>query len=104
MTDEVAVAVGEGLSQLGKNRASVRLSKGTSGDDAVVKGSFLAKIGDDKEMRVGVKDVMDLKDVRVRGEDLKDLRLFVEAFTVDRVVQEVALVDGFDGKGGEGGW
>lgn len=95
------MAVRDGGDELRENLGGVALGEGGGCEDAIVESGFLAEIGDDEEMRIGIEEVVDLDDVRVRREKVEDLRLLDEAVTVGRVVGEEAFVDEFDGKGGE---
>jgi len=99
--DEVAVAVRDGVDELDEDRSGVRLGEGGGGKDAVVEGGFLAEIGDDEKMRIGIEEAVGLDDVRVRREKMEDFGLLDEAIAVGRVVGEEAFVDDLDGVGGE---
>lgn len=99
--DEVAVAVRDGFDELGEDRGGVRLGEGFGGENAVVEGGFLAEIGDDEEMSIGIKQSVDLDDVRVRREKVEYLRFLDETVAVGRVVGEEAFVDNLHGVGGE---
>lgn len=91
----------DGFDELGEDRGGVRLGEGCGGENAVVEGGFLAEIGDDEEMSIGIKQSVDLDDVRVRREKVEDLRLLDETVAVGRVVGEEAFVDDLHGVGGE---
>lgn len=66
MADVVTVAVVKSLSQLGENGTSVGLGKRARRDDTVVKSRFLAQIGNDEKTRIGIKNIVDLEDIRMR--------------------------------------
>lgn len=96
MSDVVAVAVSEGLGELTENSRSVRLREGAVRDNAFVKGLLLAEIGNNEEMGIRIKEVMDLQNIRVRREKVEDFGFLVKALTVGLVVEEEALINGLD--------
>lgn len=100
MSDEVAVTVSNGVDELREKRRSVRLREGFDSKNTIVKRRFLTKIGDDEKMRIRVKKGVNLKDVRVRRENLEELGFLIETLTVNWVVEKKTFVDGFDGERG----
>ena len=98
MTDIIAVTMSKSVDNLGKKRTSVAFRERGGGNYTVIKCSFLAKICDNQEMIIRIKNVMDLKNVRMRRKNLKDFRFFIKTLTINIVVKKEAFINGFNGE------
>ncbi|KAL6989092.1 hypothetical protein U1Q18_014843 [Sarracenia purpurea var. burkii] len=105
MRDPHAVAVSNGGDQLLKNRSGVGFGeRSDGGGEAVVKIGGVAEIRNHVEEVFVLKNSVDLEDIRMAAQELKDFGLLVDALAIDGVGKE-AFVDGLASKGvaGDGG-